>query len=102
MERSRTAPSLSRLSVARKQTMEEEADYVLHLRKQSQQLENENITKKVWSFIGKRPVSAFSSYSINYSLVDGDKRRKESESVINDDENKELLQRIQGLSRTPR
>ena len=84
--RRHTAPLLSRLSLVRKQIIKEEAEYTLHLRKQSQQTENESITIKVWKFIGKRPLSAS-----NVSL-ESDKTDFSSED-INPAESKMILRR---------
>lgn len=97
--RRNTAPSLSRLSVMKKQLLEEEAEYVLRLRKQNQQAENENITRKVWAFIGKRPVSAFASGSMRFDLDDSGKRRKENSMIISEEENLEMLKKIQHMAK---
>ena len=77
----------------KKQVVSEEAEYILRLRRESQKNENENITKKVWEFIGKRPVSAFASYREMASLQIP-KKKASRFGDIEDEEDYSLLQRM--------
>ncbi|XP_039269816.2 uncharacterized protein LOC120344586 [Styela clava] len=47
----------SRLSVVKSKLESNEKEFLLKLRIQNQKLENEDVARKVWDFIGKRPIS---------------------------------------------
>ena len=96
--RRHTAPLLDRLSQMKEQVVKEEAQYVLHLRRKSQKVQNDSVTQKVWDFIGKRPVTAFVSYKEIESAKQSTKKSAKSDD-INDDESKALLRRITQLSK---
>lgn len=51
--------SHSRLSVVKSKIESNEKAFLLRLRIRNQQLENEDVAKRVWDFIGQKPTSMF-------------------------------------------
>ena len=91
--RRHTAPLLDRIAQMKKDIVEEEAQYVLRLRKQSQKSENEEIAKRVWEYIGRRPVSSFSSYR-EITTASNAKKNTPRFEEISEQEDAELIRRM--------